>query len=417
VIGQIVSASPSIVVDLILVIDDDLTNLHFISRSLNPGFINLAILLSNYNILIGFHKFSFYVIDRPYGRISNARTYDIEILHDATISLSPSATISKSPFPSASASAGLNFSWAMRASLLRSVSRAYADSFFPISESVLPNDRVLPFSYAAVETVIVPSLSSCPSSLLDASDRPYLSGPPQFHDSSFVPVSRIDHFSARCGVSNVAILSDGFADFSVPFQSHARPRTVILASQATHGSRRIYQSESEPTRAIRQSIASRETRSLRLSLSVLCCSHALGPSAALVLSNHPDYSPSLLDSSSFPVVSRERSQTVDIGDESAGSSTASRGLKGVVIGLPVTLVTVLVFLLSVFLIRRRLHEQETDGFDDMGYETEMKASDIDDERNDDADDDRAAFWADSQDPLWADERDHFRASCPEEGFI
>jgi hypothetical protein len=68
--GTVSTRSSSVLVDLLLIIDSDLSNIQFIERSLNPGSFNILKVVSSLTLSYGLHSLVFHVVDIPYGCIS-----------------------------------------------------------------------------------------------------------------------------------------------------------------------------------------------------------------------------------------------------------------------------------------------------------------------------------------------------------
>jgi hypothetical protein len=98
--GWVHSFNGSVLVDLILVFDDDLSAIRFVGRSVVAAAFTLDIDIAEYNLSVGLHEAVFYAVDIPYGRISKGESFIFEVVLDATLSFSalPSRTVSVS-FP------------------------------------------------------------------------------------------------------------------------------------------------------------------------------------------------------------------------------------------------------------------------------------------------------------------------------
>jgi hypothetical protein len=94
--GSVLSLSPSVMFDLLMVIDDDLNDIQFVERSIVGDSFGFDILFSLSNILPDSRIVSFYAIDIPYDRVSISRSFSIEVLPGPAFSQSPSMSWSVS---------------------------------------------------------------------------------------------------------------------------------------------------------------------------------------------------------------------------------------------------------------------------------------------------------------------------------
>jgi hypothetical protein len=108
--GSVQCVDPGITFNLLLVIDEDLSDIKTILSSIPLGSFSFSISLSGYSISLGFHTFSFCAVDRFFGRISSNISYYFEVIPDATVSDSlslsftptPTSTVTLTPSPTES---------------------------------------------------------------------------------------------------------------------------------------------------------------------------------------------------------------------------------------------------------------------------------------------------------------------------
>jgi hypothetical protein len=101
----------SILIDLLMAIEDNLSAIQYVERSILPGLFNLELFLVSSNFSSGSHVLSFFAMDTVYGAISPGISVNFLAILQATelispspslteaISLSVTATASESPFP------------------------------------------------------------------------------------------------------------------------------------------------------------------------------------------------------------------------------------------------------------------------------------------------------------------------------
>jgi hypothetical protein len=94
VTGSVISSVPSLLFDLLLVIDNDLNDIRYVARSLMFGSFAIPFRLSNGDLSFGWHNLTFYAVDIPYGRISSGCLFGLELVPDATVSASPAISLS-----------------------------------------------------------------------------------------------------------------------------------------------------------------------------------------------------------------------------------------------------------------------------------------------------------------------------------
>jgi hypothetical protein len=95
--GSVAPISPSVTIDILLMIDGTVTEVNFPGSSLSPGPFTLPLALLSYPLALGTHRFACYAVDRPYGRISTGVSASLEVVPDAMVSRSPSRAATASP--------------------------------------------------------------------------------------------------------------------------------------------------------------------------------------------------------------------------------------------------------------------------------------------------------------------------------